>query len=645
MDINSNGFRIGELLVQEGHLTEKQLQEAVSKQYKKTTYTPLGEVCVQMKFISKAQLQDVLKKYQKRLTLGTLLVQMGLLSNEEVEQALELQKDEGKKLGRILIDQGYITESNLINTLSIQLGIPKIIPAPGLIDPLVLKGVSKAFLQKNECLPAFRDGDTITIIMSDPLSKETIRSMENVFKCKVEPAIASSEEILKGIKVVYDDLRIMDTCFSKSSASPKNIIICDTQKPESSQDSIEDILNFIISNAITEDATDIHIEPMENMLRVRYRIDGILHHKTDLPLFIAPNLVSRLKALCGLDIADRRRHQDGRIAARIMNKGFDLRISTYSSINGETMAIRILPNQNKLMDIDMLGYSPYVLSIYKQVLGIPSGIVLVTGPSNSGKTTTLYASLRYLNNMDKKIVTVEDPIEYTINGVIQGQLSEKSGLLYKDFIKSTLRQDPDIIMIGEIRDRASADAVIETSLSGHKVLTSFHTDDTSSTLLRLYKIGIETFLISSTVICVIAQRLVRTLCPACKEQYTPGEEVLASFDSIVPINLDEHTFYTSRGCIECNNAGFKGRTAISEILIVNNDIRDAILNRQPSSQIRAIAREKGGLLSLREDGFYKATKGITSLEEVIRIASYNNSDTLLQRPSEEIVALSELEHI
>ena len=372
MDMNSNGYRIGELLVQEGLLTEKQLQEAVSKQYKKTTYTPLGEVCVQMKFISKAQLQDVLKKYQKRLNLGTLLVQMGLISNEEVEQALEIQKDEGKKLGRILIEQGYITESNLINTLSIQLGIPKIIPAPGLIDPLVLKGVSKAFLQKNECLPAFRDGDTITIIMSDPLSKETIRSMENVFKCKVEPAIASSEEILKGIKVVYDDLRMMDASFNKSSASPKNIIICDTQKPESSQDSIEDILNFIISSAIMEDATDIHIEPMENMLRVRYRIDGILQHKTDLPLFIAPNLVSRLKALCGLDIADRRRHQDGRIAARIMNKGFDLRISTYSSINGESMSIRILPNQNKLMDIDMLGYSPYVLSyINKYSVSLP----------------------------------------------------------------------------------------------------------------------------------------------------------------------------------------------------------------------------------------------------------------------------------
>ncbi|HMK49230.1 MAG TPA: ATPase, T2SS/T4P/T4SS family [Thermodesulfovibrionales bacterium] len=644
MDIQSDGYRIGELLVQEGLLSEKQLQEAVAKQYKKTSYSPLGEVCVQMRFISKAQLNDILKKYRKRLNLGTLLVQMGLISQEEIEDALELQKTEGKKLGRILIEQGYITESNLVNTLSIQLGIPKMIPAPGLIDPVVLKGVSKAFLQKNECLPAFRDGDSITIIMSDPLSEETIRSMEHVFKCRVEPAIAGSEDILKGIKVVFDDLRMMDSSTYRPTSSQKNVMICDAQKSDGSQDSIEDVLNFIISSAIMENASDIHIEPLENMLRVRYRIDGMLQHKTDLPSFIAPNLVSRLKALCGLDIANRRKHQDGRIAARIMNKGFDLRISTYSSINGESLSIRILPNQNKLMDIEMLGYSPYVLSLYKRVLSIPAGIILITGPSNSGKTTTLYASLKYLNNMDKKIVTVEDPIEYTINGVIQGQISEKSGLVYKNFIKSSLRQDPDVIMIGEIRDLSSAEAVVETALSGHKVLTSFHTDDTSSALLRLHKIGIETFLISSTVISVLSQRLVRTLCPNCKEPYVPGEEVLASFDSISPINLDEHEFYTSRGCLDCNNLGYKGRTAICEIMIVNNEIRDAILNRQPTAQIRAVARQSGGLLSMREDGFYKATKGLTSLEEIIRMASYNDGDSLLRRSSEEIVALSEMEH-
>jgi type IV pilus assembly protein PilB len=646
MEAVSNGLRIGELLLKEGFLTEKQLQEAVTKQMKKTVYLPLGEVCVQLKFISKGQLQFVLQKYKKRLNLGTILVQMGLLTSEEIEQAVEIQKIEGKRLGTILIEQGYITESNLVNTLSIQLGIPKMIPAPGLIDPSVLKGVSKPFLLKNECLPAFRDGDSITVIMSDPLSEDTVRAMGNLYKCKIEPAIASPQEIQKGIKTVYDDLKMMDNERYKSSVktSPRHVLVCDSYATERGEDSIEDMLNFIISNAIQDDATDIHIEPMENMLRVRYRIDGVLYHKTDLPLFIAPTLVSRLKALCGLDISDRRKHQDGRMGARIMNKGFDLRISTYASINGESVSIRILPTQSKLMDIDMLGFSPAVLSLYKNILDIPSGVIMIAGPSNSGKTTTLYASLRYLNNMDRKIVTVEDPVEYTINGVIQGQISEKSGLTYTNFIKSMLRQDPDIIMVGEIRDKASAEAVVETALTGHKVLTSFHTEDTSSALMRMFKIGIETFLISSTVMAVISQRLVRTLCPLCKEPYTPSDDILDAFDSIKPVYLDDHVFYTSRGCLECKNIGYKGRTAVTEMMLVNNEIRDAILKNLPTSQIRAIAREHTGMISLRENGFYKATTGITSLEEVLRLSSYNDSDALIQRSSEEIVALCESEN-
>jgi type IV pilus assembly protein PilB len=247
--------------------------------------------------------------------------------------------------------------------------------------------------------------------------------------------------------------------------------------------------------------------------------------------------------------------------------------------------------------------------------------------------------------MNKKIVTVEDPIEYTISGVTQGQISEKAGLFHSSFIKSILRQDPDIIMIGEIRDKDSADAVVESALTGHKVLTSFHADDTSSALLRLYKIGIETFLISSTVISVMSQRLVRTLCPLCKEPYMPDDSILAVFDSIKPIHLDELTFYSARGCLECNNTGYKGRTAISEIMLVNSDIRDAILNRLPTAQIRAISRNNSNFVALREDGFYKATKGITSLEEVLRVSSYNDSDSLVQRSSEEIVAMCEMEQV
>ncbi len=640
----SKKLKIGEVLVQEGYITSKQLQEALAEQMKGDVYSPLGEICINLRFISKLELQQVLKKYKKRIYLGELLVNMGLLTEEEIQQALEVQKIEGKKLGKILLENGFITEAGLINSLSTQLGIPKIVPTAGLIDPSILKGISKAFLQKNECLPVFRDGDTVTVIMADPLSEENIHAMENIFKCKIEPAVASSDDIQKGIKLIYDDLRMVAGSGEERPARghfKNHLVITDAVVPGRSDDNIVEVANFVISNAILEGATDIHIEPMENMLRVRYRVDGVLQHKTDLPLFMAPTLISRIKALCGLDISDRRRHQDGRLGARVKNRSFDLRVSTYASITGESVSIRVLPNQSNLMELEMLGLSPANLRLFKKMLEIPSGVIMVTGPSGSGKTTTLYASLMHLNSLSRKIITVEDPVEYTINGVIQGQITEKTGLSYSNFVRSMLRQDPDVIMVGEIRDRDSAEAVIETALTGHKVLTSFHTDDTTGALLRMFEIGIETFLISSTVMSVMAQRLVRTLCPFCKSAYVPDNDILSSFGSIKPLNFEKHTFYTARGCLECDNTGFKGRTAVNEILMVNNKVRDALLARSPSDKIRALARQSSWLVSLQEDGFYKATKGITSLEEVLRVIRSHDGDAQLPLSSEEIVALCE----
>lgn len=642
MEEKHKKLKIGELLVKEGFITSKQLQEALASQMR-GDYVPLGEVCIRLKFISKIELQQILKKHKKRIYLGELLLNMGLISQEELEQALEVQTIEGKKLGKILIEHGYINESILINSLSTQLGIPKIIPTAGLIDPGILKGISKAFLQKNECLPVFRDGDTVTVIMSDPLSEENIHAMGNIFKCRIEPAIASTDDIQKGIKLIYDDLRMVGSSSDDKLRSLKsNLVIGEAVSSERSEENVVDVANFIISNAIAEGATDIHIEPMENMLRVRYRVDGILQHKTDLPLFMASTLSSRIKALCGLDIADKRRHQDGRLGARVMNKMFDLRVSTYAAKTGECIAIRVLPNQSNMMELEMLGFSPTTLRQFKNLLEVPAGIIMVTGPSGSGKTTTLYAALIHLNSLNKKIITVEDPVEYTVDGVVQGQISEKSGLSYANSVKSMLRQDPDVIMIGEIRDKGSALAVIETALSGHKVLTSFHTDDTVGALLRMFEIGIETFLISSTVMSVMAQRLIRTLCPFCKVPYVPGNDILASFSSIRPMSADKYTFYAPGGCIECDNTGFKGRTAVSEVLMLNNAVREALLNRAPSSKIRAVARQTTRLVSMQEDGFYKAAQGITSLEEVLRLVRFNESDAQIPRSSEEVVANSEI---
>lgn len=631
-------LRIGELLVQEGFITLEQLEEALAVQKSQKVYKPLGEVCVELKLISRSDLNRILRRYRKRIRLGELLLNLGLVSREQLREALEQQQAEEKKLGTILVDQGVITETALVNTLSVQLGIPKIVPDINLIDKALLKSISIAFLRKHNALPAFKQEDMLTVIMADPLNEEAVRNLESAFGCKVKAAIALSKDIQQALNQYEQKMR-----FGPKGAGPpplKDLVIGETNLSQETADNIVEILNYLITNAIMEGASDIHIEPLKESLRVRYRIDGILQHKTDLPIFLAPSLVSRIKVLCELDIAEKRRQQDGRVEARVMDKEIDLRISTYPSVYGENVVIRILHRQTTLIDLDLLGFSPANMARYRDILHYPSGVVLVTGPTGSGKTTTLYASLHYLNDLQHMIITVEDPIEYIIEGVVQGQLNPKLRLSYTDFLKSMMRQDPDVLMIGEIRDRMTAEAVIQAALTGHKVFSTFHTDDTTGALLRLMDMGIDTFLISSTVVLVIAQRLVRVLCPHCRQPYVPDQRMTAAFN-ICPDGSGQFTFYRARGCARCKETGYKGRTAINELLMVNDAIRDAILARQTSSQIRLIARQKAHLISMREDGFYKATQGITSLEEVLRVVFHNESDFLSPRSAEEVVALCE----
>jgi len=633
---------LGELLVEEGLISKNQLKEAITHQKEKKGYVPLGEIFVEKRYLSRPELHSILKKHKKRLYLGELLVNLGHLTQDEVENALQLQKIERKKLGVILVENGYLTEANLINILSTQLGIPKILPTPGLVDPALLKGVNKGFLIKNECLPAFRDGDVITVIMSDPLSEETIRTLEHVLKGKVAPAIATAEEIKTGIKRIYDELQMLDissTTAEKTAAG--QLLLGETGALEGVDRNIIALLNFVISSAIAERATDIHIEPMENMLRVRYRIDGMLKHKTDLPLHLGATLINRIKAISRMEVEHMRKHLDGRLSIEAFNRKYDLRVATYASFHGESLSMRILPNQSHLMDLAMIGFSPSNLRIFKQLLNIPSGIAMVVGPAGSGKSTTVYAALRYLNSADRKILTVEDPIEYKIDGIIQGQINEKAGMNFKNFLKSLLRHDPDVIMVGEIRDKLSAEAVIELALSGHKVITTFHTEDAVGALLRIFGIGVESFLISSTIMSVVAQRLLRVLCPVCKVRQNPSDELLLAFDSVSHIDPAAHEFYAPAGCIKCDNVGYKGRTSISEILVINDPIRDAIISKSAYAAIRTIARESTGFVSLKEDGFYKAATGVTSLEEVLRIVPYNEIDSQTARSSADIVQLCE----
>ena len=631
-------IKLGELLLQEKLVTPEQLDQVLAFQKSQQSYKPLGELCVEMKFISPFQLNRVLNRNKKRIRLGDLLINLNLISANQLETALKAQKQEKLQLGKILVKLGFITETALINALTIQLGVSKIIPDTHILDKKLLEGISDEFLVKNEVIPAFREEDTVTVIMSDPLNDGVLRTLENIYKCKIEAAIAPATDILNAIRSHFQKATLSLSGYQDEER--KDLVIGDYSLSPEAGDSTVSILDYIITSAITEGASDIHIEPKEKTLRIRYRIDGILRHKTDLPTSLAPNLNSRIKAICGLDIAEKRRHQDGRIEARIGDSEVDLRISVYASVHGENIVIRILRRQSELIDLDSLGISPYNRKRFNEILDQPTGVIMVTGPTGSGKTTSLYAALNYLNNGERSIITVEDPVEYTIDGVVQGQLNPKIGHTYTDFLKSMMRQDPDVIMVGEIRDSVAAAAVIQAALTGHKVLTTFHTDDTTGALLRLMDMGIDTFLISSTVVSVIAQRLVRLLCPACRRPLVPDPGLLASFN-VAESSADIFKFYQPEGCPMCSDSGFKGRTAIHELLCLNDAIRDAILTRQTSTQIRNVAREKADLISMREDGFYKSTLGHTSLEEILRVVFFNEGDALNRRRAADIVTQCE----
>ncbi len=637
-------LRIGELLVEEGAITDKQLDRALAVQKEKKPYKPLGEVCVELKFLTRTHLQRVLNRYNKRIPLGDLLINLGLITPPQLDECLAQQKERGGMLGEIMIKRGFIKETALVDALSIQMGILKVVPDFHLIDKSLLKGINEEFLIRNEIIPAFQEDGMLTIIMSNPLDRDLIQNLGRIFRVKkIRPAIATATDIRAAIRQHFQKVTFGDKAGpaeETASEGKKDLVIGDKKISMETGDSTTGIVDYIITNAILEGASDIHIEPREESIRVRYRIDGILQHKTDLPVSLAPSLASRIKVLCKLDIAEKRKHQDGRIQAKVMDQEVDLRVSVYAAAFGENIVIRILYRKSDLIDIDRLGISPQNKSHLMKILDQPTGVVLVTGPTGSGKTTTLYAGINYLNDGKTSIITVEDPVEYVIDGVVQGQLNPKLGHTYVDFIKSMMRQDPDVIMVGEIRDPTAAEAVIQSALTGHKVLTTFHTEDTTGALLRLMDMGIDTFLISSTVISVLAQRLVRVLCDECKAAYVPDAYELGAL-GVRAEKIENYKFYKPVGCPRCNQTGFRGRTGVHELLLVNDTVRDAILARKTSGEIRRMARESASLVTMREDGFYKVLKGITSFEEVSRVVPIQEIDEAFRRSPEEIVKLSE----
>jgi type IV pilus assembly protein PilB len=629
---------LGEVLVEEGILTSEDLGYLLALQ--KEEAKPLGELCIEQGYLSRYALKLILKKYHRRMMIGELLVVMGIIKIEHLREALDFQKKDKKRIGQVLIERKLITEEDLAAVLSEQLGIPRIIPDPALVDQSLLSQVNHRFIVSNEVLPTHTSQNGVTVIMADPLAEETLKGLEAVYQRRILPAVATRSEIVHCLGLLVNQQSV-EKLISKNDFelnTQKDLTIATEEYSAIESDRVVSMVNYIISQAVLEGASDVHLEPQEDKLRVRYRVDGVLRVKTDLPKDTCSAIASRIKALGKMNIAEKRRHQDGRLEAKVHGKEIDLRISSYPCIYGETLVIRILNRHSYLMALEQLGFSPANLASFTRLLDCPSGMILVTGPTGSGKTTTLYASLQLLVERGLSIITVEDPVEYTLGGVVQSSYESKLGLVYADYIKAMMRQDPDVIMVGEIRDIEVARAAVQSALTGHRVFSTFHTEDTTGALVRLADMGIENYLIAYTTQGVLTQRLLRTICHYCKEQTAVDPKTFLPFGRLAK-DLQGLPFYRGKGCQRCGQSGFKGRIGVHELLILNDPLRDGLFLRKTTSELRHLARTQANLVSMMEDALYKALKGFTTLEEVLRVIPVKETDQSVDRNLEKILQL------
>lgn len=478
-----------------------------------------------------------------------------------------------------------------------------------LIDKKVIELVPEGLARRYQLIPLFKIGNTLTVAMADPHNILALDEVGHRTGCEVEPVVTTDIQIKRAI----------DQYYGVSGSIEEIIRECAENGPDplgAEEAPAIRLLNLIMAQAIRDGVSDIHFEPDEKSLQTRYRIDGVLHEVSSLPKNLQSPIISRIKVMGNMDIAQNRTPQDGRSHIEMEGKQIELRISTFPTIYGENVVLRILDQTSALMGLEDLGFSKDTIMHYETLIKRPHGIILVTGPTGSGKTTSLYASLNSINSPEKNIVTIEDPVEYRLNLIRQTQINPKAGVTFATAIRSVLRQDPDVIMVGEIRDLETAETAIRAALTGHLVFSTLHTNDAPGALTRLMDMGVESYLISSSVLGVLAQRLVRTICPKCKERYQPEDKIVKALGAG---NVKDLAFSQGKGCKNCWHTGYKGRTALFELLMVNDPIRDLILQRAPSRMIRKVARETLGMKSLREDGLEKVLKGITTINEVTQV--------------------------
>jgi type IV pilus assembly protein PilB len=548
---------------------------------------------------------------QSRKRLGDLLVESGLISETQLQTTLK-EKKSGQRLGDALLQQGFITEQQLIEVLEFQLGIPHITLFRYPFDTKLFSLIPKETAKRNLLIPLKKEGDKLFVAMADPMDFFAIDDLRLATGFQIETAIATKDDILRAINKYYD----MEDGFeeliveSNQATNTKDDAIIDQDSP------VVKLVNQVLLNAVSSKASDIHIDPQETKLVVRYRIDGVLRTERVLPKHLQGVLTARIKIMSNLDITEHRTPQDGRIKVNVDFHPIDLRVATLPTVFGEKIVMRILDLSSTLNDISKLGLNRLNLERFNKLIESPSGIVLITGPTGSGKSSSLYAALNKLNSEEVNIITVEDPVEFQIEGINQIQVNSAIGMTFAAGLRSILRQDPNIIMIGEIRDKETADVAIRASLTGHLVLSTLHTNDSIGTITRLVDMGVEPFLVASSLNGIVSQRLVRKVCRDCKEEHVPTKRELEIFNGR---GMTINKISRGRGCASCNMTGYKGRIAIHEVLVMNDELRKLIMNGESLARLKEIA-VRNKTIFLIDDGLLKIKQGITTTEEVLRVA-------------------------
>jgi type II secretion system protein E len=554
----------------------------------------------------------------KRTYLGSLLVEEGHITSEQLEVALaEQRRDDSKRIGEILVGLRFVTEPALLHALSRQLDTPIIDMSKEPPEQDALGIVPSEFAMRHHLLPIRRNDDTLVVAMADPLDIHAIDDLRLLTGLDIAPMLAAPSDIRRMGEHLYMSQMLRDVKEAEQTADADDMDVADLQKM-AKEELVIQMVNMIINQAIQDRASDIHVEPFDKELRIRYRIDGVLHEVQSPPKRFHAAIISRIKILADLNIAERRLPQDGRMRIRQSGRQIDLRVATVPTLYGEGAVLRILDKQTAMLGLTELGMQRRMFQTFRRLIQEPHGIILVTGPTGSGKTTTLYASLNEIYSTEKKIITVEDPVEYQLNGVNQIQVHPQIGLTFGSGLRSIVRQDPDIIMVGEIRDHETIEISIHAALTGHLVFSTLHTNDAAGAVSRMQDMGAEPYLVASSLIGVAAQRLVRMNCARCREPYEEKPEVLREI-GITPEMLKHQPLMRGKGCPECRGVGFKGRSGIYELLTVDDQVRRMIIERAPASHIKAYGVKNQDMITMLSDGRNKVLQGETTIQEVLRV--------------------------